>query len=113
MDAAVMVHVSRERYGWGVFSCSVKTIPKKRFSSLYPTASLVYSCIERIQSTKHKVQDVPEVPAMFCNHLSFLFHSSGPLRLEALWVDITATLQQWANAVPGPSASWKLFFLEA
>lgn len=47
---------------------------------------------------------------MFSNHLPFLFHSSGPLRLEALWADLTAALEYSANAVPGPELPGSYFF---
>jgi hypothetical protein len=93
----------------GFFSCSVKNTPKKWFSPLCLAAALVYTCIARIQITEQKVQEVPE---MFCNHLPFRFHSTGPVQLEVLWMCITGALQQWANAVPSPSAPWKPFFLK-
>jgi hypothetical protein len=104
-----MVHGQREICWWGVFSCSRKGTP----SPLWPTVAPVYSCIARIESAEHKVQEVREVPEMFWNHLSLRFHSAGCLRLEALCLNLTAALPQWANAVPGRSAYWKLFFLKA
>jgi hypothetical protein len=47
---------------------------------------------------------------MVCHPRALPLHDAGPLRLETLWMDSTASPRQWATAVPDPSVSWKLFF---
>jgi hypothetical protein len=42
---------------------------------------------------------------MVCHHHAFLLHSAGHRRLEALWIDLTASLWQRAYPVPGRQCS--------